>query len=149
MESVLSSGSDFLLPGLSYDLAGDQASYVISRRQTQITCNVPTAGPNDVRQVTFKVADPSGFSVDRGKVRCKQCTNAFECSAPLLLEQDDHFDFERRRGGCPVPLSDRGDAQSLSALRKTQSCCSHGIWPGQFFREWCRSYAENHCSRRG
>ena len=61
MESVLSSGSDFLLPGLSYDLAGDQASYVVSRRQTQITCNVPTAGPNDVRQVTFKVADPSGF----------------------------------------------------------------------------------------
>ncbi len=61
MESVLSSGSDFLLPGLSYDLAGDQASYVVSRRQTQITCNVPTAGPSDVRQVTFKVADPSGF----------------------------------------------------------------------------------------
>ncbi len=50
-----------MLPGLSYDLAGDQASYVVSRRQTQITCNVPTAGPSDVRQVTFTVADPSGF----------------------------------------------------------------------------------------
>ena len=61
MESVLSAGSNLLLPGLSYDLAGDQASYVVSRRQTQITCNVPTAGPSDVRQVTFKVADPSGF----------------------------------------------------------------------------------------
>ena len=61
MESVLSSGSDFLLPGLSYDLAGDQASYVVGRRQSQLTCNVPTAGPNDVRQVTFKIADPTGF----------------------------------------------------------------------------------------
>ncbi len=61
MESVLSSGSDFLLPGLSYDLAGDQDSYCVGRRNTQIPCNVPTAGPNDVRQVTWKVADPSGF----------------------------------------------------------------------------------------
>ncbi len=79
MESLLAGGSDFLLPGLSYDLAGDQASYVVSRRQTQITCNVPTAGPSDVRQVTFKVADPSVFcgfvqslfSVDCGEFRCK------------------------------------------------------------------------------
>ena len=61
MESILSGGQDFFLPGLSYDLSGDQASYVVSRRQTQITCNVPTAGPSDVRQVTLKVADPSGF----------------------------------------------------------------------------------------
>ena len=61
MESILSGGQDFLLPGLSYDLSGDQASYVVSRRQSQINSNVPTAGPNDVRQVTFKIADPSGF----------------------------------------------------------------------------------------
>ena len=61
MESILSSGSDFLLPGLSYDLASDQCSYITSRRQSQISCSVPVAGPNDVRQVTFKVADPSGF----------------------------------------------------------------------------------------
>ena len=61
MESILSGGQDFLLPGLSYDLSGDQASYVVSRRQSQINSNVPTAGPNDVRQVTFNIADPSGF----------------------------------------------------------------------------------------
>jgi len=36
MESILSGGQDFLLPGLSYDLSGDQASYVVSRRQSQI-----------------------------------------------------------------------------------------------------------------
>ena len=58
MESILSGGQDFLLPGLSYDLSGDQASYVVSRRQSQINSNVPTAGPNDVRQVTFNIADP-------------------------------------------------------------------------------------------
>ena len=34
------------------DLSGDQASYVVSRRQSQINSNVPTAGPNDVRQMT-------------------------------------------------------------------------------------------------
>ena len=61
MESILSGGEDFLLPGLSYDLAGDQASYVVSRRQTQISSQVPTAGPNAVRQVSFNIADPSGF----------------------------------------------------------------------------------------
>ena len=61
MESILSGGEDFLLPGLSYDLAGDQASYVVSRRQTQISSQVPVAGPNAVRQVTFNIADPSGF----------------------------------------------------------------------------------------
>ena len=61
MESILSGGQDFLLPGLSYDLSGDQASYVVSRRQSQINSSVPTAGPNDVRQVTFNIADPSGF----------------------------------------------------------------------------------------
>ena len=60
MESILSGGQDFLLPGLSYDLSGDQASYVVSRRQSQINSSVPTAGPNDVRQVTFNIADPSG-----------------------------------------------------------------------------------------
>jgi hypothetical protein len=61
MESILSGGQDFLLPGLSYDLSGDQASYCVGRRQSQINSNVPTAGPNDVRQVTFNIADPSGF----------------------------------------------------------------------------------------
>jgi len=61
MESILSGGQDFLLPGLSYDLSGDQASYVVSRRNSLISSNVPTAGPNDVRQVTFNIADPSGF----------------------------------------------------------------------------------------
>ena len=65
MESILSGGQDFLLPGLeariSCYLSGDQASYVVSRRQSQINSNVPTAGPNDVRQVTFNIADPSGF----------------------------------------------------------------------------------------
>ena len=61
MESILSGGEDFLLPGLSYDLAGDQASYVVSRRQTQISSQVPEAGPNSVRQVSFNIADPSGF----------------------------------------------------------------------------------------
>ena len=50
-----------MLPGLSYDLSGDQASYVASRRQSQINSSVPTAGPNDVRQVSFNIADPSGF----------------------------------------------------------------------------------------
>ena len=50
-----------MLSGLSYDLSGDEASYVVSRRQSQINSNVPTAGPNDVRQVTFNIADPSGF----------------------------------------------------------------------------------------
>ena len=49
-----------MLPGLSYDLSGDQASYVVSRRQSQINSNVPTAGPNDVRQVTFNIANPNG-----------------------------------------------------------------------------------------
>jgi hypothetical protein len=61
MESILSGGEDFLLPGLSYDLAGDQASYVVGRRQSQISSQVPTAGPDAVRQVTFNIADPSGF----------------------------------------------------------------------------------------
>ena len=61
MESVLSSGNDMLLPGLSYDLADDQASYVVGRRQTVCPCNVPKAGPSDVRQITFKIADPNGF----------------------------------------------------------------------------------------
>ena len=65
MESILSGSQDFLLPGLSYDLSGDQASYVVSRRQSQINSNVPTAGPNDVRQVTFTIADPSGFWIFR------------------------------------------------------------------------------------
>ena len=50
-----------MLPGLSYDLSGDQASYCVGRRNSQINSNVPTAGPNDVRQVTFNIADPSGF----------------------------------------------------------------------------------------
>ena len=53
MESILSGGEDFLLPGLSYDLSGDQASYVVSRRQSQINSQVPTAGPDAVRQVSF------------------------------------------------------------------------------------------------
>jgi hypothetical protein len=61
MESILSGGEDFLLPGLSYDLSGDQASYVVSRRQSQINSQVPTAGPDAVRQVSFNIADPSGF----------------------------------------------------------------------------------------
>ena len=65
MESILSGGQDFLLPGLRYHLSGDQAPYVVSRRQSQINSNVPTAGPNDVRQVTFNIADPSGFLVFR------------------------------------------------------------------------------------
>ena len=65
MESILSGGQDFLLPGLSYDLSGAQASYVISRRQSQINSNVPTAGPNDVRQVTFNVADHQDFRIFR------------------------------------------------------------------------------------
>ena len=30
--------------------------------------------------------------------------------ASQLLEQDDHFDFERRRGGCPAPLQDGRNA---------------------------------------
>ena len=50
-----------MLPGLSYDLAGDQASYVVGRRQSQIPCNVPEAGPNSVKQVTFNIADSTGF----------------------------------------------------------------------------------------
>ena len=62
MESILAGGQeDFLLPGLSYDLQKDGASYVVSRRNSQLSCSVPVAGPNDVRQVTFNIADPSGF----------------------------------------------------------------------------------------
>ena len=61
MESILSSSEDFLLPGLSYDLAGDQASYIVSKRFSQISSNVPVAGPQAVRQVSFNIADPSGF----------------------------------------------------------------------------------------
>ena len=33
MESILSSGNDMLLPGLSYDLADDQASYVVEGKR--------------------------------------------------------------------------------------------------------------------
>ena len=61
MESVLSGGEDFLLPGLSYDLAGDQASYIVSKRFSQISSNVPVAGPQAVKQISFNIADPSGF----------------------------------------------------------------------------------------
>ena len=94
MESILSGGQDFLLPGLSYDLSGDQASYVVSRRQSQINSNAPTAGPNDVRQVTFNIADPSGF-LDLsslcfqwrvGQLSCYSGDAATQCSPPLLLE---------------------------------------------------------------
>ena len=62
MESILAGGQeDFLLPGLSYDLQKDGASYVVNRRNSQISSNVPEAGPNAVRQITFNIADPSGF----------------------------------------------------------------------------------------
>jgi len=61
MESILSGGQDFLLPGLSYDLANDQSSYVLNRRNSQLNSNVPEAGPNSVKQVSFNIADPSGF----------------------------------------------------------------------------------------
>ena len=62
MESILaSSGSHFLLPGFSCDLAGDHTSYVDSCKHTQISSSVLTADPNVVRQVTFNIADPSRF----------------------------------------------------------------------------------------
>jgi len=94
MESILSGGQDFLLPGLSYDLSGDQASYVVSRRQSQINSNVPTAGPNDVRQVTFNIADPQRifgfellvFSMDGYEYTCYGSAAATQCSPTLLLE---------------------------------------------------------------
>ena len=78
MESILSGGEDFLLPGLSYDLAGDQASYVVGRRQSQLSSNVLTAGPNDVRQVSFYVADGGGGG--GGFFRPQQSLLSVDCS---------------------------------------------------------------------
>ncbi len=95
MESILSGGQDFLLPGLSYDLSGDQASYVVSRRQSQINSNVPTAGPNDVRQVTFNIADPSGF-LDLSSL-CFQwtCFNSHATAAMQPLSAVPHCCWSR------------------------------------------------------
>jgi hypothetical protein len=61
MESIISSGNDFLLGPLSYDVMQDQASYVTSRRNSQIFANVSEVGPNAVKSVKFNLADPSGF----------------------------------------------------------------------------------------
>ena len=84
-----------MLPGLSYDLSGDQASYVVSRRQSQINSNVPTAGPNDVRQVTFNIADPSGF-LDLSSL-CFQwtCVNSHATAAMQPLSAVPHCCWSR------------------------------------------------------
>ena len=94
MESILSSGNDFLLPGLSYDIASDQASYVVSKRFTQVPCNVPKAGPSDVRQIAFKVADPNGF-LDLASL-CFQWTVVNTSANPLQpLSAVPHCCFDR------------------------------------------------------
>ena len=61
MESIVASGSDFLVGPLSYDVLNDQASYVTGRRNSQIFASVPEAGPNSVKSVKFNIADPNGF----------------------------------------------------------------------------------------
>ena len=61
MESIVASGSDFLVGPLSYDVLNDQASYVTGRRNPQIFASVPEAGPNSVKSVKFNIADPNGF----------------------------------------------------------------------------------------
>ena len=61
MESVLSSGQDFLVGPLSYDVLKDQASYIQERRQTTIFANTEAAGPTSVKTVKFSVNDPNGF----------------------------------------------------------------------------------------
>jgi hypothetical protein len=96
MESILSGGEDFLLPGLSYDLAGDQASYVVGRRQSQLSSNVPTAGPNDVRQVSFYVADGGGGFFDLSSL-CFQWTvvNSHATNAMQPLSAVPHCCWSR------------------------------------------------------
>ena len=94
MESILSSGNDMLLPGLSYDLADDQASYCVGRRQTQIPCNVPKAGPQDVRQIKFTIADPNGF-LDLASL-CFQFTVVNTSANPCqMLSAIPHCAFDR------------------------------------------------------
>ena len=62
MESVLAStGSDFLPPPLAFGNASDQASYILSRRETTIFAPSRDYGPNHVRTVVFRVADSSSF----------------------------------------------------------------------------------------
>ena len=61
MESVIASGSDFLVGPLSYEVLQDQASYVTARRFTQTFANTPEVGPNSVKSLKFNIADPNGF----------------------------------------------------------------------------------------
>ncbi len=61
MESIVASGSDFLVGPLSFDVLQDQASYVTGRRNSQIFASVPECGPASVKSVKFNVADPNGF----------------------------------------------------------------------------------------
>ena len=61
MESIVASGSDFLVGPLSYEVMQDQASYVTTRRNSQIFASVPEAGPTSVKSVKWNIADPNGF----------------------------------------------------------------------------------------
>ncbi len=61
MESIVASGSDFLVGPLSFDVLNDQASYVTNRRNCQIFANVSECGPLSVKSVKFNVADPNSF----------------------------------------------------------------------------------------
>ena len=145
MESILSGGADFLLPGLSYDLSGDKASYCVGRRQSQINSNVPTAGPNDVRQVTFNIADPSGF-LDLSSL-CFQwtVTNTHATNAMQPLSAVPHCCWSRMIISISSAIAE--DIQYLSRTEemlnrflpyeKRKSSSGYGIWAGQFFREWC------------
>jgi hypothetical protein len=61
LELVWPFAQDIMLPRWSYDLSGDQSPRAVSRRDSQIHSNDPTAGPKDVRQVVFNIAGQSGF----------------------------------------------------------------------------------------
>ena len=61
MESIVASGSDFLVGPLSYDVLQDQASYVTSCRSTQIFASVSEAGRNSMKSVKWNIADPNGI----------------------------------------------------------------------------------------
>ena len=153
MESILSSSEDFLLPGLSYDLAGDQASYVVARRQSQISSNVPVAGPQAVRQVSFNIADPSGF-LDLSSL-CFSWTvvNNDGTKAMQPLSAVPHCCWSRMIVTISSAVAE--DIQHSSRLEemlnrffasgKASSGKRHGIWLGIWYRERQRPFGSNSC----